>query len=125
MRRRAVVDGSPVSAPVYRRLERWTWCDRAEQPIDTSTGMRPGKCADGTPHGPHGSLFVMAPEEELEQGAWATYNYDQGPYLLGVHESELEALRSAVDGGAGSRVIFLRWGEDIGMAVARERESAG
>ena len=50
---------------------------------------------------------------------------DQLRAKISDQNQELEALRSAVDGGAGSRVIFLRWGEDIGMAVARERESAG
>lgn len=49
-------------------------------------------------------------------GCWAAYASDYIPYLISVHPTEVEALRAAVDYGAGG-VVPLPWGMALADAI--------
>lgn len=59
----------------------------------------------------------IGPEEASQGGVWTTYAYDTGPYLISLHESEIEALRAAVHYGAGAQAILLPFGKSLSEAI--------
>lgn len=54
-------------------------------------------------------------------GVWAVTHIDYGDQLDSVHPTEIEALRVVVNRGHGG-VIFIRWGEELSDAEAREKK---
>lgn len=46
------------------------------------------------------------PKSNEEAGAWCTYAYDFGPFVISIHRDELEALRAAQKEGSWCKVMF-------------------
>ena len=66
-----------------------------------------------------GQIVVMSshalPERLPPAGVWAAYAYDYGPYLLSVHPTEVEALRTA--NNSYGHPVFLPWGVSLADAI--------
>lgn len=59
----------------------------------------------------------FAVEGQQPSGAWVVWNYGDGYNVESIHAEEIDALRAAVALGYPARVLFARWGDDVGSLL--------